>query len=165
MSLFSDGELKDIAIFDSIRKRLDFQCTTCQNIYWKNGQVPIAQRILKVCLISVPEILFYFVTGICLMGIAASILFLYFNLHFRRMKSVKLSSPKLNNVCVFGCMFVYFSVILLGINIKIQLTNIYFRQLCMVRCVLRRTRKYKFPLNVNLFTFRLGRTLCPLDFP
>lgn len=130
---FADGKLMDVAVFDSMKKSLAFECSTCHKIHWKNGQVPIAQRILKVRLISVPELLFYFVTCICLMGIAASILFLYFNLHFRRMKTVKLSSPKLNNVCVFGCMFVYISVILLGLNTKLHLSNIYFSQLCMVR--------------------------------
>lgn len=115
-----------------MQNELNFNCEFCQSIHWKDGKVPIAQRILKLILIRIPNFLFYATLLICLIGIGSSFLFLYFNLHFRRMKTVKLSSPKINNVAVFGCIFVYSSVILLGINNVSLIPNVYFSQICMV---------------------------------
>lgn len=129
---FTDGKPTDIAIFDSTKNKLDFKCGKCGNIYWPNGKVPIAQRILKLSLVKIPNLLFTSVVAVSLSGLVASLLFLYFNLRFRRMKTFKLSSPKLNNVTVVGCILVYLSVILLGLhNFSIE-SNVYFNEMCIV---------------------------------
>ncbi|EFA01604.1 gamma-aminobutyric acid type B receptor subunit 2 [Tribolium castaneum] len=129
-----DGHVRDIALFDSDSGELDFECKGCSRVSWWNTQTPIAQRILKVSLITIPKALFYFVIFVAIMGILFAVLFLYFNLHFRRMKSVKLSSPKLNNVAVVGCILVYLSVILLGFDTST--VNKYVDELCTVQVYL-----------------------------
>jgi gamma-aminobutyric acid type B receptor len=126
-----DGHIRDIAVFDSDRGQLDFECKACHPVNWWNSQTPIAQRILKVSLITIPQSLFYSVIFVSAVGILFSVFFLYFNLHFRRMKTVKLSSPKLNNVAVVGCILVYLSVILLGFDTSTM--NKYVDELCTVR--------------------------------
>ncbi|KAJ8910269.1 hypothetical protein NQ315_014003, partial [Exocentrus adspersus] len=131
-----NGVKVDIAVFDSVNKLLDFRCRTCRNIRWKNGQVPVAQRILKVSLVTVPPILLYCILSISFLGICASFLLLYFNLHYRQLKFVKLSSPKLNNVAIIGCIFVYSSVILLEFHNISLYSEVYFNQICSVRIYL-----------------------------
>lgn len=126
-----DGHIRDIALFDSDSGELDFECKTCFRVSWWNAQTPIAQRILKVSLITIPKSAFYSVIFVAIMGILSAMFFLYFNLHFRRMKSVKISSPKLNNVAVVGCILVYLSVILLGFDTSN--VNKYVDELCTVR--------------------------------
>lgn len=132
LRIVSDGVATDIALFDSVNNKLDFNCKACRRIRWQNDRLPIAQRILKISLIKIPSSLFYCIVLISSIGIGASFLFLYFNLHFRRMKSVKLSSPKLNNVAVLGCILVYSSVILLGVHNTAIKFEKYFSELCSV---------------------------------
>lgn len=121
----------DIAIYDSDTSHLNFKCKSCRDAIWMNRQTPIARRILKVSLVRIPKVLYYCVAFVSVLGIGICFMFLVFNLHFRRMKTVKLSSPKLNNVAVFGCILVYLSVILLGIDTSVT-TRRYFNGLCSV---------------------------------
>ncbi|RZB39861.1 gamma-aminobutyric acid type B receptor subunit 2, partial [Asbolus verrucosus] len=116
-----DGHIRDIAIFDSNTNQLDFECKACHPVNWWNRQTPIAQRILKVSLITVPKSIYYSVIFVCVLGIL-------------RMKTVKLSSPKLNNIAVVGCILVYLSVILLGFDTSTM--NKYVDELCTVRVYL-----------------------------
>ncbi|KAJ8984969.1 hypothetical protein NQ317_007839, partial [Molorchus minor] len=127
------GKMTDIAIFNSVKEMLDFQCKTCGKIYWENVHIPIAQRKLKISLVTIPNLLYCIIVFISSTGITVSLLCLYFNLHFRKIKSVKLSSPKLNNVAVCGCILVYLSVILLGFHNTTIKSNAYFSELCTAR--------------------------------
>lgn len=45
---------------------------------------------------------------------------------------MKLSSPRLNNVTVFGCVIVYVSVILLGVDDATLISREHFSKVCMV---------------------------------
>lgn len=117
-------------MFDPNTNKLNFKCRTCLPVIWHNTQKPIAQRILKKTLVEIPLLLLYFIIFVAALGIVFSLLFLYFNLHFRRMKTVKLSSPKLNNVAVVGCILVYLFVILLGFDTSKM--NKYVDELCTV---------------------------------
>nr|CAH7752811.1 unnamed protein product [Callosobruchus chinensis] len=69
---------------------------------------------------------------VSLVGIGISFIFLCINLYFRKLRTLKLSSPKLNNVAVVGCILVYCSVILLGINNTTIKSNEHFSKLCFV---------------------------------
>lgn len=46
----SGGKIIDAALYDSLKDKLNFDCKFCNKILWKNGQVPIAQRILRTTL-------------------------------------------------------------------------------------------------------------------
>ncbi|XP_050299269.1 gamma-aminobutyric acid type B receptor subunit 2-like isoform X3 [Anthonomus grandis grandis] len=135
VSQIQGGQLKNIALYDSIRDKLDFDCYICHKVVWKNGQIPIAQRILKTILLTIPTSLFYLTSGISAIGIICSLLFLYFNLKFRQMKNVKLSSPNLNNLTVIGCILVYLSVIIFAYHSFTKDTGPTLDQLCLIeRC-------------------------------
>ncbi|KAL7640564.1 UNVERIFIED_CONTAM: hypothetical protein RMT77_008839 [Armadillidium vulgare] len=55
-------------------------------------------------------------TSLACIGILLAISFLAFNLTYRKLKYIKLSSPHLNNITVVGCIFVYAAVLLLGLD-------------------------------------------------
>lgn len=70
------------------------------------------------------------------MGLVVCVLFFYFNFHYRRIKVVKLSSPRLNNIAVLGCALVFIAVILLGVDSGTLINIQYFSQLCTARVFL-----------------------------
>ncbi|CAF3998606.1 unnamed protein product [Rotaria sordida] len=49
-------------------------------------------------------------------GLIISISLFVFNIHFRKHRYIRMSSPVLNNIILGGCMLAYISMILLGIN-------------------------------------------------
>lgn len=89
ISVFSqvqDGRLQSVALFHPSQLYLDFDCSKCVPIKWKNGQVPIAKRIFKLRVATISPIAFFIVSTLALIGIILSIAFLAFNLHFRKLK-------------------------------------------------------------------------------
>lgn len=128
----SGGHAVDVAMYYPLEEVLDLGCGHCEKLQWPGGQVPIARRILKLRLITVPKVAFISIAVVSSLGIVAGFVFLYFNLHFRRTKSVKISSPRLNNVAVLGCIVVYVSVILLGLDEATLLDADHFSKICMV---------------------------------
>uniref|UniRef100_A0A6P7FG10 Gamma-aminobutyric acid type B receptor subunit 2-like n=1 Tax=Diabrotica virgifera virgifera TaxID=50390 RepID=A0A6P7FG10_DIAVI len=133
---FQGGALKIVAIFDSIKNQLNFSCDQCRKMIWKNNEVPLARRTLRVSKIKIPNVVFIAIILFSVFGIAASISFLYFNLRFKRKKFVKLSSPNLTNITVLGCILVYLSVVVLGFNNSSTYLSRYFDTFCSVRVFL-----------------------------
>ncbi|XP_050497155.1 gamma-aminobutyric acid type B receptor subunit 2 [Diabrotica virgifera virgifera] len=133
---FLGGALKIVAIFDSIKNQLNFSCDQCRKMIWKNNEVPLARRTLRVSKIKIPNVVFIAIILFSVFGIAASISFLYFNLRFKRKKFVKLSSPNLTNITVLGCILVYLSVVVLGFNNSSTYLSRYFDTFCSVRVFL-----------------------------
>lgn len=132
LTKFSDGSINTIAIYYTARNYLDFNCKRCKKIRFPNNKVPVAQRILKIRLITVPQTAFYIILLFSLTGIIVCIVCLYFNIRYRHVKTVKLSSPRLNNIVVFGCILVYVAVILLGIDGAIIKSPTTFSRICAV---------------------------------
>ncbi|XP_055386292.1 uncharacterized protein LOC129615216 [Condylostylus longicornis] len=110
------GTLEPVALYYPAERNLDFHCPNCKTIKWHSGQIPIAKRIFKLRVVTIAPLAFYTIATISSFGIALSIAFLAFNLHFRKLKAIKLSSPKLSNITAFGCILVYMAVILLGLD-------------------------------------------------
>lgn len=50
---------------------------------------------------------------------------------------IKLSSPKLNNIAVIGCILVYLAVVLLGVDHATLPSEKYFTVACTVSTILR----------------------------
>ncbi|XP_017770672.1 PREDICTED: gamma-aminobutyric acid type B receptor subunit 2 isoform X2 [Nicrophorus vespilloides] len=130
------GVSKTVAIYYVDDGRLDFKCYGCNAIRWREGKVPIAKRVLRFKLVTIPKSAFYLVSIVSGMGILACILFLCFNYRYREQKVIKLSSPRLNNIAVSGCVLVYAAVILLGIDIRTVLRVSHFAKLCTMRVYL-----------------------------
>ncbi|KAL1509288.1 hypothetical protein ABEB36_004050 [Hypothenemus hampei] len=126
------GSLFPVAFYDSFKNKIEFSCYFCEKPHWKNDQIPLAQRILRRRLVAIPRSLFLMTAGISALGISCSVVFFYFNLKFRSIKTIKLSSPNLNNITVIGCILVYLSVIFFGSNSFNVKFNVYFNQLCLM---------------------------------
>ncbi|XP_037958848.1 gamma-aminobutyric acid type B receptor subunit 2 [Teleopsis dalmanni] len=111
-----NGVLEPVALYYPAENSLDFYCPRCKTVKWHSGQVPIAKRILKVRVATIAPLAFYTIATLSSVGISLAIAFLAFNLHFRKLKAIKLSSPKLSNITAVGCICVYAAVILLGLD-------------------------------------------------
>ncbi|KAG8242242.1 Receptor ligand binding region [Homalodisca vitripennis] len=110
------GKVVRIALFDPTTNTLDFACEGCVRIVWQGSQVPIAERVFKLRVVTIQPAAFLVVASLASVGITLACAFLAFNLYFRRLKYIKLSSPRLNNMAVVGCILVYTAVILLGLD-------------------------------------------------
>ncbi|CAD5225565.1 unnamed protein product [Bursaphelenchus xylophilus] len=78
----------------------------------------------------------YFLLGIMcaisIFGMLVAALFLFLNIKYRNHKFIKMSSPNMNNVIIFGSMCCYASVILLGIDTRFVGSNA-FEKLCYIK--------------------------------
>lgn len=82
------GRLQPVVLYHPSESVLDFNCPECVKIKWKGGQVPIAKRVFKLRVATVAPFAFYTITSFASVGITLSIVFLAFNLHFRKLKYV-----------------------------------------------------------------------------
>ncbi|XP_031349958.1 gamma-aminobutyric acid type B receptor subunit 2-like isoform X2 [Photinus pyralis] len=131
-----NGNLSTVAIYYAENGFLDFECLQCSNIKWHGGETPIDQRILKFRLVTIPKLAFFVVFGFATFGIILSMVLLYFNLHFKKRHAFKLSSPRLNNFVVFGCILVYLAVVFLGFDQGNAFFDINQSHLCTIRVYL-----------------------------
>ncbi|XP_015766433.1 PREDICTED: gamma-aminobutyric acid type B receptor subunit 2-like [Acropora digitifera] len=88
----------------------------------------IKERELK----SVSVALFACMAGVAVLGILLGIGFLWINFQYRERRIIKMSSPRLNNVIVAGCIMTYFSVILFGLDGGVVASEKY-GQVCTAR--------------------------------
>ncbi|RZF44490.1 hypothetical protein LSTR_LSTR002263 [Laodelphax striatellus] len=130
------GKARTLALYDSSTDHLNFGCPSCVAVKWPSGQVPIAQRVFKLRIVTIHHAAFFIISCLASVGITLAIVFLAFNLHFRRLKYIKLSSPKLNNMAVVGCILVYAAVILLGLDHATLPSKSAFPTVCTARVYL-----------------------------
>ncbi|KAL1117728.1 hypothetical protein AAG570_004043 [Ranatra chinensis] len=110
------GEARTVGLYDATQRLLELPCAGCLSPVWQGGQVPIAERKFKLRIVTIEPAAFLTISCLASVGITLAIMFLVFNLHFRKLKYIKLSSPKMNNMAVVGCILVYTAVILLGLD-------------------------------------------------
>ncbi|XP_025266425.1 gamma-aminobutyric acid type B receptor subunit 1 isoform X2 [Camponotus floridanus] len=108
--------MNKIAIYTPEDGKLIMNCPGCVATRWPGGQVPAARRVFRLRMVTVAPAAFLVITCIASVGVTLTLVFLAFNLHFRKHKSIKLSSPRLNNMAAVGCGLVYGAVILLGLD-------------------------------------------------
>lgn len=80
------AKLQPVALYYPETVRLDFNCQNCMTIKWENNVVPIAKRIFKLRIASVSRYAFFTITTLAFVGIVLSIMFLAFNIHYRKLK-------------------------------------------------------------------------------
>ncbi|KAG7213363.1 hypothetical protein KM043_002659 [Ampulex compressa] len=108
--------IRRIAIFTPEDGKLIMNCPGCAATRWPGGHPPAARRVFRLRVVTVAPAAFLAVTCLASVGVTLALAFLAFNLHFRKHKSIKLSSPRLNNMAAVGCGLVYGAVILLGLD-------------------------------------------------
>ncbi|KZC14670.1 PREDICTED: uncharacterized protein LOC107192774 [Dufourea novaeangliae] len=129
--------IRRIAIFSPEGEKLIMNCPGCATTRWPGGHPPAARRVFRLRVVTVAPAAFLAVTCIASVGVTLALAFLAFNLHFRRHKSIKLSSPRLNNMAAVGCGLVYGAVILLGLDhATLPDSDDYYPAVCTARVYL-----------------------------
>ncbi|CAF4834696.1 unnamed protein product, partial [Rotaria sp. Silwood1] len=70
-------------------------------------------------------------------GLIISISLFVFNIHFRKHRYIRMSSPALNNIILGGCILAYISMILLGINSSLFPQGIFTETIMNIICATR----------------------------
>ncbi|XP_043471237.1 gamma-aminobutyric acid type B receptor subunit 2 isoform X2 [Leptopilina heterotoma] len=126
-----------IAIFTPDDGQLIMNCPGCAITRWPGGHPPVARRVFRLRVVTVAPAAFLVVTCLSSVGVTLALAFLAFNLHFRKHKSIKLSSPRLNNMAAVGCGLVYGAVVLLGLDhATLPDSDDYFPVVCTARVYL-----------------------------
>ncbi|KAH3817973.1 hypothetical protein DPMN_119558 [Dreissena polymorpha] len=77
---------------------------------WKDNKIPRDSTFVIHKEIVIPPTLYITICVFAGLGIILSFLFLSFNIYYRNNRNVKLSSPNINNVLLFGCVLCYVTV-------------------------------------------------------
>ncbi|XP_024947329.1 gamma-aminobutyric acid type B receptor subunit 1 isoform X2 [Cephus cinctus] len=129
--------IRRIAIFTPDNGKLRMDCPGCAATRWPGGHPPAARRVFRLRVVTVAPAAFLAMTCLASIGVTLALAFLAFNLHFRKHKSIKLSSPRLNNMAAVGCALVYGAVILLGLDhATLPDSDGYFPTVCTARVYL-----------------------------
>ncbi|ELU13609.1 hypothetical protein CAPTEDRAFT_204050 [Capitella teleta] len=95
---------------------MDTECSFCGPVIWEGGRIP-ADKYTRVHLqVVVDFTIFMVICSLGSLGIILASSLLAFNLYNRKLKLIKMSSPRLNNVAIVGCQTVYSAVIILGVE-------------------------------------------------
>ncbi|XP_026489500.2 gamma-aminobutyric acid type B receptor subunit 2 isoform X3 [Vanessa tameamea] len=123
------GRPKTVALYTHGR---EMTCPECARPQWAGG-IPAARRVLVLRVDSVWAPARLAVAAMSAAGVALALAFLAFNLHYSKRRFIKLSSPRLNNMTLIGCVLVYTAVALLGVDNAILPTYIPFSAMCTGR--------------------------------
>ncbi|XP_078354301.1 gamma-aminobutyric acid type B receptor subunit 2-like [Oculina patagonica] len=115
------GEMKRIGTYDMKRKIIITE--KGQTAQWEEKKVP-------ACTIKQVRIPRYLSKGVvftmdsfCALGILLAIGLFVFNFKYRNVRYIRMSSPNLNNIIILGCVLIYVSGILLGIDSEVASGN------------------------------------------
>ncbi|XP_078366097.1 gamma-aminobutyric acid type B receptor subunit 2-like isoform X2 [Oculina patagonica] len=100
---FSD----ELHIFDSQRDSI-----------WPDNKPPKDHTVQNLEFMMIPLPLIIIMWLMAAVGIICSASFLYFNISNGKNRIIKMSSPKLNNIIILGCILCYASVVLLGLDAR-----------------------------------------------
>ncbi|XP_028030804.1 gamma-aminobutyric acid type B receptor subunit 2 [Bombyx mandarina] len=123
------GRPKTVALYTHGR---EISCTDCAKPQWAGG-IPAARRVLVLRVDSVWAPARLAVATLAAAGVALALAFLVFNLHYSKRRSIKLSSPRLNNMTLIGCVLVYTAVALLGVDNATLPSYVPFSAMCTGR--------------------------------
>ncbi|CAK1600618.1 unnamed protein product [Parnassius mnemosyne] len=123
------GRPKTVALYTHGR---EMTCPECSRPHWAGG-IPAARRVLVLRVDSVWAPARLAVAVLAAAGVALALAFLAFNLHYSKRRSIKLSSPRLNNMTLIGCVLVYTAVALLGVDNATLPSYVPFSAMCTGR--------------------------------
>ncbi|XP_030853026.1 gamma-aminobutyric acid type B receptor subunit 2-like [Strongylocentrotus purpuratus] len=105
-----------LRIMDYTDKDGSFHVERNRSIRWADGKRPvdgITYQPIDETVSSTVRIIFYSLSGV---GIVLSLIFFSLNVHYREYRTIKISSPILNNLIVIGCLMLYAAIIIPGLN-------------------------------------------------
>ncbi|XP_072029935.1 gamma-aminobutyric acid type B receptor subunit 1-like [Amphiura filiformis] len=113
-----NGVEKRVAIYDTFKPGQDkFSWLKETPISWHNGEPPADSVREEEIFMAISTKAFIFMIILSSTGILLAIILLIFNLVYRNRRTIKLSSPYLNNLIIIGALLSYISIIIRGIDI------------------------------------------------
>ncbi|XP_048240319.1 gamma-aminobutyric acid type B receptor subunit 1-like [Haliotis rufescens] len=107
------GEVQMVGLYDpNLVADVKIEWLPATPIVWAGGKIPKDSLTIYRTTTRLSFPLYLSMCCISALGIALSICFLAFNIHFRKLRIVKMSSPRLNNVILAGCVLLYITVFL-----------------------------------------------------
>jgi len=85
---------------------------------WPDNKPPRDHTVENLEFMMVPLPLIIIMWLMAAVGIICSASFLYFNISNGKNRIIKMSSPKLNNIIILGCILCYASVVLFGLDAR-----------------------------------------------
>ncbi|XP_052793470.1 gamma-aminobutyric acid type B receptor subunit 2-like [Mya arenaria] len=79
---------------------------------WKDNKIPRDSTYVTYREITIPPVMYITLCTLAACGIILALSLFGFNIVFRNNKTVKMSSPNINNMLLFGCMMCYSTVFL-----------------------------------------------------
>ncbi|XP_068723157.1 gamma-aminobutyric acid type B receptor subunit 2-like [Montipora capricornis] len=85
---------------------------------WEDNRPPKDHTVqtLELMMSPLPLIIIMWIAAV--LGVICSLSFLYFNISNGKNGVIKMSSPKLNNIIIMGCILCYVSVVLFGLDAR-----------------------------------------------
>ncbi|XP_071114745.1 gamma-aminobutyric acid type B receptor subunit 1-like [Haliotis cracherodii] len=77
---------------------------------WAGGVPPRDGVLTYTLTLTLSPVLYGFMCTLAALGLLASVAFLIFNIYNRKVKFIKLSSPRINNIILIGCILTYVAV-------------------------------------------------------
>ncbi|XP_072171332.1 gamma-aminobutyric acid type B receptor subunit 2-like [Diadema setosum] len=114
-----NGTLVDIGRYYKQNDRIEW-FLPMEQIWASNGGKPPEDADSHQTVVDqVSRELFISMLTFSIIGIVLAIAFLAFNVHYRDEKLIKMSSPNMNNIIIGGCILIYVTAILLGVDIRL----------------------------------------------
>ncbi|XP_022784674.1 gamma-aminobutyric acid type B receptor subunit 2-like [Stylophora pistillata] len=111
------GVMKRIGTYDMKRKLIVVDRS--QTALWEAEKVP-ACTIKKIFVPRyLPKSMVFAMDGLCALGIIFAAGLFFFNVKYRAVRHIRMSSPNMNNIIIVGCVLIYVSGILFGIDTEI----------------------------------------------
>ncbi|KAI3382081.1 hypothetical protein SNEBB_008077 [Seison nebaliae] len=98
---------------------------------WRDN-APFDHTKIRMEKLAISKLALILMSTISCIGYIMAIMFLIFNLMYRKHRFVKMSSPHMNNLLILGCMFSYIGVVLMGFDQNF-LNDLTYRIMCSVR--------------------------------
>ncbi|XP_033640832.1 gamma-aminobutyric acid type B receptor subunit 1-like [Asterias rubens] len=118
-----DGTLVSIGVIDPTSETKDLITDGYQAIFWPDGAPPIDFMMYREDNQTIHIPVFIAGVALSLVGTVLASSFLAFNIHFRKLRVIKMSSPKINNLMLIGGLLAYVSIIFLGVDTSIASTE------------------------------------------
>ncbi|XP_031566705.1 gamma-aminobutyric acid type B receptor subunit 2-like isoform X2 [Actinia tenebrosa] len=107
------GERKLASVYTAHNQTL---LTMNPGFSWSNKNPPLDHPQVRIIFMAISPALYGVMATISVICIMVAVGFLVFNIKFSHCKYLKMSSPRLNDAILVGCIFMYLSVFLLGLD-------------------------------------------------
>eukprot|EP00057_Strongylocentrotus_purpuratus_P024910 XP_011679384.1 PREDICTED: gamma-aminobutyric acid type B receptor subunit 1-like [Strongylocentrotus purpuratus] len=112
-----DGEPRTVGYYFDNENRFDWSGE--RNITWIGDNPPHDEIFYESELLTMPRTVYAAISVLSYLGIILAFAFLAFNIALRNQRTIKLSSPNINNIVILGSIMTFTSVVLMGTDARI----------------------------------------------